>query len=84
MSHETQHLEKTAHQTKRLADAMELLVEEMAYQNAVLAELAHAQWSTAISANEYTDPDERVANRPSLRRLHTNIEDQRFTREEKS
>lgn len=66
----------------RQARALERLADEMAYQNAVLTELAHAVHRVAVSANEFSDPEERAESVPSMRGLETNIEDQRFTREE--
>lgn len=73
---------RRAEAAERQADALECIADEMEYQNAVLTEVAHALWYVAVSANEYSDPDERAERVPSHRGLRTNIDDQQFTREE--
>ncbi|WP_142858120.1 hypothetical protein [Salinigranum halophilum] len=67
---------------ERQADALERLADEMEYQNAVLAELAHAVHQVAVNADEHAYPDEKRSRVPSYRGLHGRIDDQRFTREE--
>jgi transposase-like protein len=66
----------------RQTDVLERLVDETAYQNAVLSELAHATWYAAVAESEIAHPDEKPEHVPSLRGLLRNIEDQAFTREE--
>jgi hypothetical protein len=74
--------EETWRALERQADALEELVEETRYQNAVLTELALATHMVAVASNEYARPEELPEHVPSLRGLATNIEDQAFTREE--
>jgi hypothetical protein len=66
----------------RQTDVLERLVDETAYQNAVLSELAHATWYAAVAESEIAHPEDKPDHVPSLRGLRTNIEDQAFTREE--
>lgn len=65
----------------RQADAMEMIVEEFQYQNAILTEIAHALHQVAVNANEHAAPDEKRGHSPTYRGLHTRIDDQRYTRE---
>lgn len=67
---------------ERQADATERLAEELEHQSAVLTELVYAQHLTAVSANEFSDPEERTTQAPSGRTLLSYIEEQQYTREE--
>ncbi len=68
-------------EARRQADALERIADELQFQNAVLAELAHAQHLTAVSANEYSEPAERAESSPNTRSLLTMIRDQEQERE---
>jgi len=67
--------------TERVADALEHLADELEYQNAILTEQARAQHLTAVSANEYSEPDERARSAPNTRSLLTMIRDNESERE---
>jgi hypothetical protein len=81
MTRDEHHLEETAHQVGRLADAVDELVDEVAYQNAVLAELAHATWYAAVAESEIARPEDKPEHVPSLRGLRTNIRDHQHDRD---
>jgi len=67
--------------TERVADALERLADELEYQNAILTEQARAQHLTAVSANGYSEPDERATSAPNTRSLLTMIRDNESERE---
>lgn len=66
---------------ERIATALENIANELEYQNAVLSEQARAQHLTAVSANKYTEPDERAESAPNTRSLLTKIRDNESERE---
>lgn len=67
---------------ERQADALERIADELEWQSAVLTELTYAQHLTAVSANEYSDPEEGSEQAPqSLRSLLGRISDQQHERE---
>jgi len=68
-------------EAQRQADALERIADELEFQNAVLAELARAQHMTAVSANEYSEPDERARSSPNTRSLLSMIRDQEHERD---
>lgn len=77
-------LSRCADAAERQADALEALVEETHYQNAVLLEVAHALHGIGVANSEIAHPEEKPETRPSLRGLQRNVEDQEFTRNEGS
>lgn len=74
--------DEVAHAIERQTEVLERLVEETAYQNAVLTELAQATHKVAVAQSEIAHPEEKPEHVPSLRGLRTNIQDQAFTRGE--
>jgi len=64
-----------------ITTVLERVADELEFQNAVLTEQVRAQHLTAISADEYTGPEEKAETAPNIRSLLTMIRDHESERE---